>query len=105
MESGCILVIVPVYNSEKFLWQWVESILCQAYRDIEVVLIDDGSKDGSPALCDAFASADSRVKVIHKENGGASSARNAGLALLREKHKFVSFIDSDDYIEPDMYEK
>lgn len=97
-----ISVIIPVFNVEKFLPKCVESILSQTEKNIEIILVDDGSKDSSPAICDAFAEKDSRVKVLHKENGGVSSARNLGLDTA--EGKYISFIDSDDWIEKDTYE-
>ena len=87
--------ILPVYNVEKYLGECVESILQQTCRDFEMVLVDDGSTDNSPALCDAYAEKDSRVRVVHKQNGGLSDARNAGLAVA--KGDFVIFVDSDDF--------
>lgn len=96
-------VIVPVYNSEKYVARCVDSLLRQTYRDMEIILVDDGSTDSSGSLCDTFALADSRVKVIHKPNGGVSSARNAGIRSATGR--FVAFVDSDDYCSPDMYEK
>ena len=96
-------VIVPVYNAEKDLDRCVNSILNQTYRDIEVILVDDGSPDNSPCICDGFSHKDSRVRVIHKENGGVSTARNAGLDAAQGD--YIAFVDSDDFIEPDMYEK
>ena len=96
-----ISVIVPVYNMEKYLEKCVKSILNQDYKDIELILVDDGSKDSSPAMCDEFAKQDERIKVIHKANGGQGSARNMGLDIA--KGDYISFIDSDDWIEPDMY--
>lgn len=98
-----VSVIVPVYNAEKYLPECVDSILAQTLRDIEVILVDDGSTDGSPALCDHYAKKDSRVHVIHKPNGRAASARNAGLKIAQGE--YIAFVDSDDWIEPDMYEK
>lgn len=97
-----ISVIVPVYNVEKYLPKCVDSILNQTYRNLEVILVDDGTKDASDAICDAYAQKDPRVKVIHKENGGLSSARNAGIDIARGE--YLGFVDSDDWIEPDMYE-
>lgn len=88
-------VIVPVYNAEDYLLQCVESILNQEYDDFELILIDDGSTDNSPAMCDEYAKNDSRIKVIHKPNGGASDARNAGLKSA--VGDYILFIDSDDY--------
>lgn len=92
-----ISVIVPVYNAEKTLRRCVDSILSQEFRDFELLLIDDGSKDESPAICDEYAKKDRRVQVFHKENGGVSSARNLGLDSA--KGKWVTFVDSDDYLK------
>lgn len=97
-----ISVIVPVYKVEQYLKKCVDSILAQTFQDIEIILVDDGSPDSSGKICDDYAKADSRVRVIHKENGGLSSARNAGIDAARGK--YLGFIDSDDYIAPDMYE-
>lgn len=94
-------VIVPVYNVENYLARCVDSILDQTYENLEVLLVDDGAKDSSGAICDAFAAKDSRVKVIHKVNGGLSSARNAGLEAAAGE--YIAFVDSDDWIEPDAY--
>lgn len=96
-----ISIIVPVYNVEDYLHECIDSILNQSYRDLEIILVDDGSPDNSPKICDEYAKKDSRIKVIHKKNGGLSSARNAGLDLATGT--FIGFIDSDDWIEPDMY--
>ncbi len=90
-----ISVIVPVYNCEKYLRKCLDSISVQTYADWECIIVDDGSKDGSPAICDEYAANDSRFKVIHKENGGLSSARNAALEIA--KGDYVAFCDSDDY--------
>ena len=87
--------IVPVYKVERYLNQCVDSILCQTYRDLEVILVDDGSPDSCPKLCDAYAERDSRVKVIHKQNGGLSDARNVGLKVAIGE--YVIFVDSDDF--------
>lgn len=89
-------VIVPVYNAEKYIKQCVNSILNQSYSDFEVVLVDDGSPDNCPAICDEYAKQDSRVKVIHKENGGHTSARLKGLEIATGE--YVVFVDSDDYV-------
>lgn len=97
-----ISVIVPVYKVEPYLRRCVDSILAQTYQDLEVILVDDGSPDNCPEICDEYAAQDERIKVIHKANGGLSSARNAGLDAA--SGDWVSFIDSDDWIEPDMYE-
>ena len=97
-----ISVIVPVYNVERYLRRCVDSILAQTCRDLEIILVDDGSTDGCPSICDGYAAADSRVKVIHKANGGLSDARNAGLEIA--SGEWVGFVDSDDFIMPEMYE-
>lgn len=100
--SPVISIIVPVYKAEKFLNRCVDSILAQTFTDFECILIDDGSPDSSPAICDEYAKKDPRVKVIHQKNGGVSAARNAGLdAALGE---WIGFVDSDDWIEKDTYE-
>ncbi len=96
-----ISIVIPVYNVAKYLCKCVESVLNQTFKDIEIILVDDGSTDQSGELCDTFTS-DARVRVIHKENGGLSDARNAGTAVARAD--YVGFVDSDDYIENDMYE-
>lgn len=95
-------VIIPVYNVEDYLARCVDSILGQTYHTLEVILVDDGSPDASGSICDAYAQKDSRVRVIHKENGGLSSARNAGLEAATGE--YITFVDSDDWIEPDAYE-
>lgn len=92
-----ISVIVPVYNVEKYLNKCVESIVNQTYNNLEVILVDDGSPDNCPKMCDAWAEKDNRIKVIHKPNGGLSSARNAGMDVMQGQ--YVMFIDSDDYLE------
>lgn len=97
-----ISVIVPVYKVEKYLDQCVQSIVDQTYRNLEIILVDDGSPDNCPAMCDAWAEKDCRVKVIHKENGGLSDARNAGMFVA--DGKYIGFVDSDDYIAPEMYQ-
>lgn len=91
-----VSVIVPVYNTEKYLRRCVDSILAQTFRDIEVILVDDGSTDGSGAVCDEYAEKDGRIVAIHKENGGVSSARNRGLDIARGR--YIMFCDSDDYV-------
>ena len=95
-------IIVPIYNVEEYLPKCIESILKQSYRDFELILVDDGSPDNSPAICDEYAKKDDRIIVIHKPNGGVSSARNAGLD--RATGKYLGFVDPDDYIEEKMYE-
>lgn len=101
MDRETISVIVPVYNVEKYLSRCVDSILNQTYSDLEVILVDDGSKDASGSICDAYAAKDSRIRVIHKENGGLSSARNAGIDAATGA--YLAFVDSDDWIEPETY--
>ena len=96
-----ISIIVPVYKVEAYLDECVRSILGQTYTDLEVILVDDGSPDCSGAMCDAWAERDSRIRVIHKANGGVCSARNAGLDAARGE--YVAFVDSDDWLEPEMY--
>ena len=98
-----ISVIVPVYNVEKYLEKCLDSIITQTYEHLEVILVDDGSKDSSGKICDRYAKLDKRIKVIHKDNGGQASARN--LALSISSGSFVGFVDSDDWIEPNMYEE
>lgn len=103
MGRELITVAIPVYRVEAYLEKCVDSVLRQTYEDLEVILVDDGSPDGCPALCDALAARDSRVRVIHQKNGGLAAARNAGIDAARGA--FMGFVDSDDYIAPDMFEK
>lgn len=98
-EEVFLSVIVPIYRVEKYLRECIDSILEQSYKDIELILVDDGSDDSCPQICDDCAETDSRIKVIHKENGGLSSARNAGMMIA--KGKYVWFVDADDWIEDD----
>lgn len=97
-----ISVIVPVYKVEPYLRKCVDSIRTQTYSNLEIILVDDGSPDGCPSICDDYAAKDPRVKVIHKKNGGLSDARNAGLDIC--SGDYIAFVDSDDWIEPTMYE-
>ena len=97
-----ISVIVPVYNTEKYIEKCVMSILNQTYKNLEIILIDDGSTDNSPQICDSLAEKDNRITVIHQPNGGVSSARNIGLDNTHGD--YITFVDSDDYIEPNMIE-
>lgn len=101
-KEALISVIVPVYKTQDYLCETVECILKQTYRNLEIILVDDGSPDKCGEICDRYAKADPRIKVIHKENGGLSSARNAG--LKNSSGEFISFIDSDDLICEDYYE-
>lgn len=98
-----VSVIVPVYNVEKYLPICIQSIIDQTYRNIEILLVDDGSQDSSGVLCDSFAKKDNRIVVIHKENGGLSSARNVG--IREATGDYITFVDSDDYISNDFIEK
>src|SRR5690554_4115051 len=95
-------VIVPVYNVEEYLSRCIDSILNQTFKDFELILVDDGSPDKCPKICDDYSKKDNRIKVIHKKNGGLSDARNAGIKLA--KGKYISFIDSDDFIINTAYE-
>lgn len=97
-----ISVIVPVYQVEKYLVRCLESVVNQTYKNLEIILVDDGSTDASGEICDEYAEKDDRIKVIHKENGGLSSARNAGLDIAQGE--YIAFVDSDDWIAPDMYQ-
>ncbi len=97
-----ISIIVPVYNVEQYLEKCVKSIIRQTYKNIEIILIDDGATDSSGKICDKLKLKDNRIKVIHKENGGLSDARNAGLKVA--KGEYIGFVDSDDYIKEDMFE-
>ena len=101
MNTPLISIIVPVYNVEKYLDACVESLVKQTHRNLEIILVNDGSRDRSAQLCDDWAKRDVRIKVIHKPNGGASSARNAGLETARGE--YIGFIDSDDYIDETMF--
>ena len=102
-DKPLISVIVPIYNIEEYLPRCVKSIVNQSYRNLEILLIDDGSTDGTGALCDSLAETDLRIRVFHKKNGGSSSARNLG--IKEAQGEFLAFVDSDDYIEPEMYER
>lgn len=97
-----VSVIIPVYKVEKYLRQCVDSVLNQTYTDLEIILVDDGSPDRCGEICDAYAKKDTRVIVIHKENGGLSDARNAGMNIAQGE--YIYFLDSDDYIKPDAIE-
>lgn len=101
-KQPLLSVIVPIYKVERYLPRCVDSILKQTYGKLEIILVDDGSPDGCGAICDDFAGKDSRIRVIHKENGGLSDARNAGIDIARGD--YLAFVDSDDYLEPDAYQ-
>lgn len=97
-----ISVVVPIYKVEEYMSRCVDSIINQTYKNLEIILVDDGSPDNCPAMCDDFAKKDNRIKVVHKKNGGLSDARNAGMA--QATGDFISFIDSDDWVDVDMIE-
>ena len=97
-----ISIIIPIYKVEQYLDECVTSIINQTYKDLEIILVDDGSPDYCPQMCDEWAKKDSRIKVVHKENGGLSLARNAGLAVANGE--YIGFVDSDDYVDGTMYE-
>lgn len=98
-----VSVIIPIYNVEKYLSECVESVINQTLKEIEIILIDDGSTDTSPSICDKYQKKDSRIKVIHKSNGGLSNARNTGLKLAQGE--YISFVDADDWIASEMLSK
>lgn len=102
MENTLISVIIPVYNVQPYLERCVSSVCSQTYSNLQIVLVDDGSTDESGSLCDKLSEADSRIQVIHKDNGGLSDARNAGLEMA--KGEYISFVDSDDWLEPEFFE-
>lgn len=103
MNEELISIIVPVYNVEAYIHQCIKSIIEQSYKNLEIILVDDGSKDKSGKICDDYARKDKRIKVIHKKNGGLSDSRNAGITVATGK--YIAFVDSDDWIEKNMYEK
>lgn len=98
-----ISVIVPIYNVEEYMDDCIKSIISQTYANLQIILVDDGSPDSCPQKCDMWAEKDARIQVVHKQNGGLSSARNAGMKVATGE--FISFIDSDDFIDEHMYEK
>lgn len=102
MMNPLISVIVPIYNVEKYLSRCVDSIINQTYKNLEIILVDDGSPDNCPKMCDDYAEQDSRIKVVHKKNGGLSDARNAGMTVA--SGEYISYIDSDDYVAVDFFE-
>ena len=99
MTKALVSVIVPIFMVEEYLDECIQSIVGQTYSNLEIILVDDGSLDGCPQKCDEWARKDHRIRVIHKPNGGLSSARNAGLDIA--KGEYIAFVDSDDYITPD----
>lgn len=103
MQQPLISVIIPVFNTEKYLKECLDSVLKQTYANIEILLVDDGSSDGCPAICDEYGLRDERVKVFHKENGGQASARNLG--IKQAKGFYLAFVDSDDVVSPFFLER
>ena len=103
MENPLISVIIPIYNVEKYLDKCISSVVGQTYSNLEIILIDDGSPDACPQMCDNYAKNDARIKVIHKNNEGLAAARNAGLNVATGD--YIAFVDSDDWIEPILYEE
>lgn len=102
IQEELISIIIPIYNVEKYLSKCIDSIINQTYQKIEIILVDDGSPDSCPNICDAYALKDSRIKVIHKKNGGLSDARNEGIKIA--SGKYIGFVDSDDFINHNLYE-
>lgn len=102
MEKALISVIIPIYGVEEYLNQCIQSVVSQTYQNLEIILVDDGSQDACPRMCDMWAKKDTRIVVIHKENGGLSDARNAGMKVAIGQ--YIAFVDSDDWIEKEMYE-
>ncbi len=102
MAAPKVSVIVPVYNTEKYLQQCIGSITSQTIREIEIIIVDDGSREECAVLCDSLAKTDDRIRVIHKENAGPGFARNTGIEAANGE--YIGFVDSDDYIKPDMYD-
>ena len=101
--SVLVTVVIPIYNVEQYLDRCIDSVVNQTYKNLEIILVDDGSPDNCPAMCDAWAQKDSRIKVVHKENGGLGYARNSGMEVATGKYIF--FFDSDDSIELTLVEK
>ena len=102
-DNELISIVVPVYNAENYLEKCINSIIGQTYRNLEIILIDDGSNDNSLSICEKFALQDNRIKVFHQNNGGVASARNKGLS--EASGEFIAWVDSDDSIEPEYIEK
>ena len=102
MNNPKISIIVPIYNVEDYLPRCIESICQQTYKNLEIILVNDGSTDNSSNICNLYAQKDDRILVIHKQNGGLVTARKEGLRV--SSGDFVGFVDGDDYIEPDMYD-
>ena len=94
-----ITIIIPIYNVEKYLRECLDSVINQTYKKLQIILIDDGSNDNSGKICDEYKEKDNRIEVMHKANGGVSSARNAGLKIA--KGDYITFVDGDDYLDKD----
>ena len=99
MKSPLVTVVIPVYNTEKYLDRCIESIINQTYTSLEIILVDDGSVDNCPQMCDNWCDKDRRIKVIHKENAGLGYARNSGISAATGQ--YICFVDSDDFIQPE----
>lgn len=102
MDDDLISIVIPIYNVDKYIEKCLNSVVKQTYKNIEIILVDDGSPDNCGKICDSYANNDKRIKVIHKENGGLSDARNVGIEIANGK--YITFVDSDDYIELDYIE-
>ena len=102
MEKPLISIIIPVYKVEKYLEKCIKSVLDQTYKNLQIILVDDGSPDNCGNICDNYAKIDNRIEVIHKANGGLSEARNVGLKVARGE--YIGFVDSDDYVSNEMFE-
>ena len=103
MRSAKVSIVIPVYNSEKYIEKCLDSVVAQTFRNIEIILVDDGSKDSSGRICDAYASRDDRILVIHQQNKGVAAARLCGFRASRAE--YILFIDSDDYVDAAMVER
>ena len=103
MRKGVVSVVLPIYNVEKYLNRCIKSVINQSYKNLEIILVDDGSPDNCPTLCDEWAKKDNRIKVIHKKNAGLGYARNTGIE--NATGEYICFFDSDDYIALDTIEK
>ena len=101
-KQDLISIVVPIYNVEKYLEKCINSIIIQTYKNIEIILVNDGSTDSSGKICDIYLKIDKRIKVVHKKNGGLSDARNVGIE--NAKGKYIAFIDSDDFLDSDFIE-
>ena len=104
MKTNILLsVIITVYNEAKYVEECITSVINQTYKHLDIVIVDDGSNDGSPIICDSFLSKDNRIRVIHKPNGGSVSARKVGVSEARGK--YITYIDGDDWLLPNHYEQ